>query len=119
MMQKHFERYIPIFYLPLVALLLAGCSEMEGQINSLKDKTGSTRDANNEASIELQKLNQELSLANQKVRSMETKRAEFAAKSTKSAATERIFVNYRADLEKSLAEFTASVADYRKKYLVP
>ena len=119
MKQQHFDRHKPIFYLPMMALLLAGCSEMDGQINSLKDRIGSTRDANNEASIELQKLNQELSLANQKVRSMETKRAEFAEKSTKSAVTERIFVNYRADLEKSLAEFTASVADYRKKYLAP
>lgn len=105
--------------LVLLLPLLPGCSEMDGQINALKDRIDATRESNNAATVEVQKLNQELALLNRQISAESTKRREFEERAKKSAGTERIFVKYQAELETSLKEFSDAVTDYRKKYLAP
>ena len=92
---------------------------MDGQINALRDRIDATRESNNAATVEVQKMNQDLALLNRQISAESAKRREFEERSKKSAATERIFVKYRAELETALTEFSNAVSDYRKKYLTP
>ncbi len=119
MKQKHADRRFLIFCWPVLAVLLPGCTEMDGQINQLQEKIVNTQASNNESVTEIQKLNQDISNAQQRVRAQEARRAEFAAKSTKSATLERTFVKYRTELETSLADLATAVKEYRKKHLAP
>lgn len=106
--------WLPCLVFPI---LISGCTEQEGQINSLKDSISRLRETNNTGTIELQKMTQQLATVNQQVSRDASKRKEFEEKSQKSAATERMIIKYRTELEESLDKFTASVADYRKQYL--
>ena len=99
--------------------LLPGCSEWEGQINALKDRVAATREQNQAAHLELQNLNQKLSLTNRQVSAQASKAKEYSELARKSSSTERIFVKYREDLEASLLQFSTAVENYRTKYLVP
>lgn len=99
------------------ALLATGCTEQEGQINSLKDSISRLRESNNTGTQELQKMTQRLSTLSQEVRNQQSKRNEFEAKAGKSESTERLIVKYRTELEESLNNFTTAVSDYRKQNL--
>lgn len=92
---------------------------MDGQVNALKDRIGALQESNNAGTAELQRMTQELALLNRQISAESSKRRDFEERAKKSAATEKIFVKYLAELEASLAEFSTAVADYRKKYLAP
>jgi hypothetical protein len=92
---------------------------MEGQINTMKDRIASGREANQLAAVELQELNQKLSLIKRQINADAVKRNEFEAKAKKSGTTESLLIQYRSDLEKSLTEFSTAVTAYREKYAAP
>ena len=103
----------------LVVFLLPSCGETEAEIQSVVERTAATRVANNKADVELQKMNQQLSLLNREVTAESSKRREFEDRAKKSAATEQLFSKYKAELEVSVADFANAVAAYRQKYLDP
>ncbi len=109
----------PLFPLLLLLPLLTGCTEQTGQINSLKDKIASTREANKEASQQVLDINQKLAALKRQNSSLAAKRGEFEARAEQSARTEKTLTNYRAEVETSLREYTEAVAAYRQKYLTP
>ena len=92
---------------------------MEGQINALKDRIAHTRIANQDASLELQQLNQKLAGIKRQMSAEAAKRSEFEAKAKKSATTEGVLIKCRAGLEGALSNFASSVASYQAKYATP
>ena len=112
---RRFLLTCPLWFVPL----LSGCNEMDGQINAMKDRIASGREANQAAAVELQEMNQKLSLIKRQISADATKRNDFEAKAKKSGTTESLLIQYRSDLEKSLTEFSAAVAAYREKYAAP
>jgi septal ring factor EnvC (AmiA/AmiB activator) len=109
----------PQIPLSLLLLFLTGCAEQSGQINSLKDQIASTREANKEATVKLQEINQQVAALKRQNSSLAAQRSEFEAQAAKSAKTEKTLINYRAEVENSLRDYTGAVAAYRKKYLIP
>jgi hypothetical protein len=117
-MKSSFRRLCAWSFL-MVLPFVTGCSEEDEKIAALKDGLVVTREANNAGTIELQQLNQKLSLLSQQVRGQHGQRMEFEAKAQKSGSAEKLLVKYRTELEGSLKQFTDSVAAYRKQYLTP
>jgi regulator of replication initiation timing len=116
---KTFVRRLSFWVLLGAAPFLAGCSKQLEQIANLKENLNVTREANTAGTIELQELNQKLSMLNQQVRGQHGKRMEFEAKAQKSGEAEKLLVKYRTELETSLKAFADSVTAYRQQYLTP
>lgn len=116
---KTFVRRLSFWGFLGVMPFVTGCSQQLEQIATLKENLNVTREANNAGTIELQEMNQKLSMLNQQVRGQHGKRMEFEAKAQKSGEAEKLLVKYRTELEASLKTFTDSVAAYRQQYLTP
>ncbi len=116
---KTFVRRLSFWGFLGVIPFVTGCSKQLEQIATLKENLSVTREANNAGTIELQEMNQKLSMLNQQVRAQHGKRMEFEAKAQKSGEAEKLLIKYRTELETSLKTFTDSVAAYRQQYPTP
>ena len=108
-----------LLYLSFSLALLTGCTEQDGQLQSIRQQLAATQDANKAASFGIQELNQQLAGRRRQISGQASKRAELEATVQRSGATEQTLVRHRTGLEESLNQLSGSVAAYRKEFLTP
>ena len=110
---------VPICWLCLILAPLTGCREQEYQIRERGESISLAQEEKRSTELKVKDMERGLALLKQANREKQSHRNEFEAKAAKSAAAEKLTIQFRTDLEASLNRYAETVSTYRKNYLAP
>ena len=108
-------RWLPLLICPCIA----GCSDQDLEIASLKEKTAAATEVMTSLTVSLRQLKQRSSELSGEIRNKANIRKDFEEKAKKSGEVEETFTKYRAELEISVNKLKEEIGKFRQQASPP
>jgi hypothetical protein len=103
----------------LLSPLLAGCTDQDKEIASLKEKITAATDAESADNAKLSQMKKRLTGLTGELRAKANVRKDFEEKAKKSSRVEESFTKYRVELEISAGKFKKEIEKFRQQATAP